>query len=225
MPLRYPNGVSTASKTEPFGEFILPDPSTVHFYREDFDYFNINDWDVEEIGTPFPPVFELTSGDGGILIGANSSGASDEWTLLLDNRIMSFETGKKIWFDCKFQINETINSVMEIGLRSAFPASAPVNALRFLKNNGTDTIRVDIRSGAASVFFDLDQTISPNTDIRLSYFYDGVDKYFIFVDGVQVNSNVGAPLPLTVLSPGFGISNVGVDTFMRVDYVIAAKER
>ena len=50
-PTRQPNGITTASKTEPLGDFILPDMTKAHIYMEDFDYYTAADWIVTEVGT------------------------------------------------------------------------------------------------------------------------------------------------------------------------------
>ena len=71
MTTRFPNGLTTTTKTSPMGEFILPDMTKAHVYMEDFDYYTAADWTVTETGVATQV---LTDADGGALFVAEGFG-------------------------------------------------------------------------------------------------------------------------------------------------------
>ena len=50
-PVRYTNGVTTVPATNPFGQLIIPDPTSVHMFMDDFDYFDPMRWIVHRTET------------------------------------------------------------------------------------------------------------------------------------------------------------------------------
>ena len=43
-PTRFPNGVTTAAKGDALGDSLYPDPSLMHVFFDDFNFFDSNQW-------------------------------------------------------------------------------------------------------------------------------------------------------------------------------------
>jgi len=225
MTTRFPNGLTTAAKAQPLGEFILPDMTKAHIYMEDFDYYNAADWTVTEVGVA---VQVLNNIDGGNLLITNA-GADDNSSFLQKvGESFLFQTGKKLWFDCLIEVNDAIQSDVVIGLQinDTTPLSVS-DGVYFIKSDGADTIDFVVVKGSTATTISAVATLSDTTFKRLSFFYDGVDKITIFDDGVAVATSVTTNLPDDeTLTVSFGIQNgEAAIKLMSVDYIMAAKER
>lgn len=224
-PTRYPNGLTTAAKTTPFGEFILPDMTKAHVYMEDFDYYLAADWTVTEVGTATQA---LADADGGRLLITNAAADDDSSFNQKVGESFLFSTGKKLWFDCLFQVSDSVQSDFVIGLQITDTSPLAVtDGVYFIKTDGvTDISLVVIKDSTSTTVASVGQA-ADDTDIRLSYFYNGIDQIDIFVDGVIAGSAVTTNLPDDeVLTISFGIQNgEAVAKTMTVDYVTASKER
>lgn len=49
-PSRYPSGLTTRKKTDPFGQYTHPDRTDQHEYWDDFDRFTAAQFTTTEIG-------------------------------------------------------------------------------------------------------------------------------------------------------------------------------
>ncbi len=224
MPLRYPNGVTTAKKEEAWGEFILPDRSTAHVYKEDFDYFDTDNFDI---ATSSPVVFtlELVDQDGG----AFTMGVPDpevlDFSVSPKAESFLFETGKKLWFDVIAKVSGLADATISLGLLAPFTQF----------QNPPDTVRMTADSSGVQYQIRKDFVGQPvtlnnavlveDTNARFSYFYNGVDRIDFFFNGQFCVSAGTENLPDDeILVPDVFISINGLSA-MTVDYIIVAKER
>lgn len=225
MTTRFPNGLTTAAKTQPMGEFILPDMTKAHIYMEDFDYYTAADWTVTEVGVALQTLDNI---DGGNLLLTNA-GADDNSNFLQKvGESFLFQTGKKLWFDCLIEANDAIQSDIVIGLQITDTTPLAVSdGVYFIKADGAATFDLVVVKGSTSTVTTGVATLSSATVKRLSFFYDGVEKITIFDDGVAVATSVTTNLPDTeTLTISFGIQNgEAAIKLMSVDYIMAAKER
>lgn len=224
-PTRYPNGVTTAKKTDPLGEFILPDYTKSHVYWEEFDYYTAADWVVTETGIATQV---LTDEDGGVLLVTNAAGDDDASFQQKVGESFLFETGKKLWFEARLKVNNAVETDVVMGLQITDTTPLDVSdGVFFIKPDGDTTINFLVeKDNTATTTSDVGDMVN-NTYIRLGFFYNGVDAIDIFVDGVQVDSSVTTNLPddeeLTI---SFGIQNGEASAqTLSVDYILAAKER
>lgn len=225
MTTHFKNGLTTASPTEPFGEFILPDMTKAHVFMEDFDYYNAADWTVTEVGVA---VQVLDNIDGGNLLLTNA-GADDNSNFLQKvGESFLFQTGKKLWFDCLIEVNDAIQSDVVIGLQITDTSPLSVtDGVYFIKADGAATFDFVVVKGGTSTITSAVSTLSSATFKRLSFFYNGIDKITIFDNGVAVAASVTTNLPDDeTLTISFGIQNgEAAIKLMSVDYIMAAKER
>ena len=225
MTTRFPNGLTTTTKDSPLGEFILPDMTKAHVYWEDFDYYTAADWTVTETGVATQV---LTDADGGRLLITNAAADDDANFNQKVGESYLFETGKKLWFDCLFQVSDATQSDIVIGLQITDTTPLDVtDGVFFLKADGAATIDLLVEKDNTATTTSSVATLVDATDIRLSYFWDGVDKITVYADGIAVATSVTTNLPDDeVLTVSFGIQNgEAVAKTMTLDYMMVAKER
>ena len=225
MTTRFKNGATTVASTAPMGDFILPDPTTAHVYFEDFDYYNAADWTVTEGGVATQV---LTNTDGGRLLISNA-GSDDNSSF--SNKVgesFLFETGKKLWFDCLIQTDDATQSDLVIGLQITDTTILDVtDGVFFIKNDGDATFDLVVEKDNVATTTAVGVAMDDDTDIRLSYFYDGVDSIKIFVNGVHRATTVTTNLPDDqTLTISYGVQNgeASLKT-LTIDYIFVAKER
>lgn len=234
---RFPKGITTAAKTEPFGEFILPDRTKAHIFWEDFDYKlqasaspdSTHDWSslIVEAGTGTGTQV-LIDGDGGKVLLTNADANNDEIFLRKIGESFLFEVGKKLWFDCIMQVNDPTNTFVVMGIQAIEANPADISdGVFFFSENGADDLRLVVEKDNVATSTLMIADLQADTDTRCSFFYNGSNKIFAFVNGALVATSVTDNLPddetLTIV---FGIRNgeAAVKT-MTVDYIMAAKER
>ena len=225
MTTRFPNGLTTAAETAPLGNFILPDATKAHAYMEDFDYYAAADWVVTEVGVATQV---LADADGGRLLVTNAAADDNSSFNQKVGESFLFETGKKLWFDCLFQVSDATQSDLVIGLQITDTTPLDVtDGVFFLKTDAAATIDLLVEKNNTATTTAAVATLADATDIRLSFFYDGVDSIAIFSNGVRVGTSVTTNLPDDeVLTVSFGVQNgEAVAKTMTVDYIFVAKER
>lgn len=225
MPTRYPNGISTAANGSPWGDFLLPDPSSVHSYFEDFDTYTAADWTVTETGVATQA---LADGDGGLLLVTNAAADNDASFSQKVGESFLFVSGKKLWFDCIFQVNDATQSDIVIGLQITDTTPLDVSdGVFFLKADAAATIDLLVEKNGTATTTASVATLADDTNIRLSFFYDGKSSIRIYADGVQVGTSVTTNLPDDeALTVSFGIQNGEASAkTMTLDYIMVAKER
>ncbi len=225
MTTRFPNGLTTAAEIAPLGNFILPDPTSAHVYMEDFDYYTAADWVVTEVGVATQV---LADADGGRLLVTNAAADDNSSFNQKVGESFLFETGKKLWFDCLFQVSDATQSDVVIGLQITDTTPLDVtDGVFFLKSDGAATIDLLVEKNNTATTTASVATLANATDVRLSFFYDGVSSIAVFSGGVQVATSVTTNLPDDeVLTVSFGVQNgEAVAKTMTVDYMLVAKER
>lgn len=222
---RFPNGLTTTTKNETLGAFILPAPNTAHLFWEDFDYYNADDWTVTEVGVAAQT---LIDGDGGRLGIVNAGADNDASFLQKVGESFLFETGKKLWFECRFEVADATQTDVVMGLQITDTSPLSVtDGVYFIKNDDAATIDFVVVKGSVATTTSNIGTLGNAQFTRLGYFYNGVDKITIFIDGAAVATSVTDNLPDDeVLTISFGLQNgEAAIKAMNVDYIMAAKER
>lgn len=225
MTTRFPGGLTTTAQGSPFGDFILPDFTKTHIFNDDFDTYTAADWTVTEVGVATQA---LADGDGGLLLITNAAADDNSSFNQKVGESFLFATGKKLWFDCRFQVSDATQSDVVIGLQITDTTPLDVtDGVFFLKADGAATIDLLVEKDNTATTTSSVATLVDATDIRLSFFYDGVSAIKIFADGVHVATSVTTNLPDDeVLTVSFGIQNgEAVAKTMTLDYIVAVKER
>ena len=222
---RYPNGLTTASKAAPMGDFILPDFTKAHIFQEDFDKYVAGDWTVTKTGLATEA---LTDADGGRLLVTTTNVAGDNSFSQKVGESFLFETGKKLWFDCLFQTSDSSATDIVLGLQITDTTPLDVtDGVFFLKADGSTTVNLLVEKNNTATTTAVTTALASATDTRLSFYYDGKSSIKAFVDGVHVATSVTTNLPDDeVLTVSFGIqTGAAAAKTLTIDYIVAAKER
>lgn len=224
MTTRFPNGITTASSQEPFGNYIQLDPSKVHSYFEDFDYYTAADWTVTEVGIATQA---LADADGGRLLITNAAADNDSSFSNKVGESFQFATGKKLWFDCVMQASDATQSDVVIGLQITDTTPLDVtDGVFFIKSDGATTVNLVVEKDSTATTTSVG-SMADSTDIRLSYYYNGVDEIAAFVGGVRVATIATTNLPDDeIMTISYGIQNgEAAAKSLAIDYIFVAKER
>lgn len=228
VPRRFTNGVGTAAGGTNTGMFIMPDPTKVHVYFNDFDTYVAGDWTVTNSGTATEA---LTDADGGRLLLTHDA-TTDDNTCFLNKVGESFKvvSGKKMWFKALFRASEATQHDLVIGLQITDTTPLAVtDGIYFQKDDGDTNIDFHVTKNSSSSSLSGIGTLAAATDISVGFYYDGGTKVYAYVNDVEVGSvTPGTNLPddeeLTISIASQTGDAVGTHT-MTIDYVFAASER
>lgn len=237
MPKRFSNGITNVSSDKTMGQLIVPDPTTVHVFMEDFNKFNPGDWFITRIHTGGTIGSEtIGDADGGILAfypaNADDDSTFFQWKAT-DNvssasEIFTIASGKKLWFKARMKVSNTGDSDFIMGLQSAdtTPTTSPVDAIWFKSDDGDDYL--DFGVYASSVASVTDAAIATLTDdiyFTVGFYWDGVDTLQYFYNDAIQGSSTG-DMPSAAMTISFGVQNGSAAArTMSIDYICCIKER
>jgi hypothetical protein len=232
-PSRFPSGIATAVKTNPLGQFGMPDPTKWHVFFDDFDTYTAADWTVTEVGVATQA---LTDGDGGLLLVTNAAADNDSSQNQKLGESFLLTSGKKTIFKARLKVSDATQSDLLIGLAVldttliAAAGDGVTDGVFFQKDDGVATLDVycqkDTTTGQTSATSIA--TLVSDTFVTLSWYYDGVDSINYYVNDVHTGtlSATSTYLPDTELTVSFAVQNgEAVAKTMTIDYLFAAVER
>ena len=229
MPTHFTDGVSNVNSSNPLYQFGMLDPTKYHIIFDDFDKLPIAaNYTLTAIsggsGTSAITSQDVDGGVARLTTAADElDGISAEWL----SESFLLESGKKTFIKTRLSVGDAVQSGWMVGLHST--DTTPRDAtLRFFFES------VD---ASADVYFNIDDnttdadsstiaTLSDNTYITLSAYYDGVTSVELFADDVRITTMTDIGLPGAEMALGFGYWNgaAGAET-TDFDYVFIAKER
>ena len=221
---RFPNGVTNVGEESLFAAMGQPAGPKFHTYFEDFDYYTAGDWTVTE--TDSGATQALANGDGGLLLLTNTAADNDLVALQKVGESFTFTSGKKLWFESRFKVNDATQSDLVMGLQVTDTTPLAVaNGVFFIKNDGVATVNLVLTKTSTSTTNSAVATMADDTFITLGFYFDGASLYY-FVNGTLAGSSVTTNLPSASLTVSFALQNgEAVAKTMTVDYVFVAKER
>ena len=232
-PTRFPSGVSTAVKTNPLGNFGMPDPTKWHVFFDDFDTYVAADWTVTAVGAA---TRALTDGDGGLLLVTNAAADNDSSQNQKLGESFLLTSGKKTIFKARLKVSDATQSDLLIGLAVldttliAAAGDGVTDGVFFQKDDGVATLDVycqkDTTTGQTSAA--AIATLVADTFVTLSWYYDGVDSISYYINDVHTGtlSATSTFLPDTELTVSFAMQNgEAVAKTQTLDYIFVAQER
>jgi len=223
---RLPDGITNAAVGSIFASMKQPNPLQFHQYLDDFDVYVAADWTVTETGVATQA---LADGDGGLLLITNAAADNDNSFSQKVGESFLFATGKRLFFETKFQVSDATQSDIVIGLQITDTAPLVVSdGVYFLKADAATSFSFIAEKDSVEVSDTGIGTLADATDITLSFFWDGIDRIWYAVNGTVTGSiTPGDSLPDDEeLTLSFGIQNgEAVAKTMTLDYLYAAKER
>lgn len=233
-PSRFTNGIATVSKSNPLGNFGLPDPTEWHTYFNDFDTYTAGEWTVTEVGVGSRA---LTDIDGGALLITNAAADNDRNELQKLGESFLLAAGKRAFFKARFKVSDATQSDFLIGLavtdttlQGAVDGAGVTDGIFFSKDDGDALLDVQCQKNAttgqtraAGI-----ATVVADTFLTVAWAFDGKSDVAYFVNDVQLGTLAGtsAFLPDTELTVSFALMNgEAVAKTMTLDYIFASIER
>ena len=202
-----------------------PNPFDVHQYFNDFDTYTAGNWTITETGTGSRA---LTDGVGGLLLITNAAADNDANFFQKKGESFKFQSGKRLWFETRFKVNDATNTDLVAGLQITDTTPLAVtDGVYFIKPDDAATVNFTVIKNSTATTASAIATMANATNIVLGFYYDGVSAVKYYVDRVYTGSSVVTNLPddeeLTI---SFGIQNgAAAAKNMTVDYIFAAQER
>lgn len=245
-PVRFPFGVTTASKGTNLGNLGLPDPTKWHVFFDDFKAWAT---DTSSEGRYTITTIELGAGSATEAIGDDPFGtlvltndAADNDSNFLQKIGESFRpvSGKQLFFKARFKVSDATDCdwIMGLAVTDTTPLAADgdgvTDGIFFQKDDGD--LNVDFYVQKDATTGQLTTTASTtsaanDTFMTLGFWFDGKRTIRVYKDDVQVDViDIGGTfttyMPDTELTPTFGIQNGSAAArVMTVDYIFAAIER
>ncbi len=223
---RFPNGLTNVGVDAPFADLKMPAPTLFHTYFEDFDYYVAGDWTVTE--TDSGATQALADGDGGLLLITNTAADNDLVSLQKKGESFLFESGKRLFFEARFKVNDATESDVVIGLQITDTTPLDVtDGVFFIKADGAATVNLLVEKNNTATTTSSVATMADDTFITLGFYYDGSTQIQYSVNGTVLGTSVTTNLPDDeALTVTMALQNgAAAAKTMTVDYVFVAKER
>jgi hypothetical protein len=237
-PKRYSNGVSNVDAGKTMSQYPALDPTLTYGYFNDFFQYAATDWVLTTAEAGAGSATEAIADDetGGVLTVTNAGGNGDHDNFQLskdggtnDSESFLFATGKKAWFKTRFKSNDGDKVHLFIGLHitNTDPVNAaPTDGVYFESTGGA--VSFVVRKNASSTTEASIATLGDDTFVSLGFYWDGVNKFHVFINDVEHTATVGSgTLPDDeYLAVSFGVENEEAATnTLEIDYIGAWMER
>jgi hypothetical protein len=228
-PVRFPSGVTNTldtGKNRLAHGFGGPDPRRYIQYFNDFTTYAAGDFTKTDVGTS--PTAALTDAAGGALLLTAPNDNPGSTFLQVTKKCFYPAVGYRMWFEAKFQVSNvaTVDAVIGLQITDTTPLLVS-DGMYFLMTTGAATVDFIVESSNTLTTNSAIATLTAATDVRLGFYYNGVDEVQYHVNGVQVGHSAVTNLPTSAgLAPSFGLkSNSANSRTMQIDYIWAAQER
>lgn len=228
-PIRYPNGVTNASRTGVTKNYGAPDPTKYHVFHDDFDRYVAADWTITTTEAGAGSATEaLTDADGGALLITNDAADNDLDFFQKVGESFTFESGKPLWFKARFKVSDATQSDFVIGLQITDTTMLDVtDGVFFQKDDGDASLDFHVEKNNTATDATAIATVVSDTYLTVGFYYDGKSSVEYYVDDVQLGTAATTNLPDDeVLTVSFGLQNgEAVAKTMTLDYIFVAKAR
>lgn len=245
---RFPNGLVNASDTGIFGDMPLPDFSAMHYYEDDFDYYNgpvtattTNGYTLS--GTAGTAALAAFDGGAFNLIGA-TTGFLATWQRATGN--FQLASGLPTWFRWIGQLNTLASSGQMIaGLMNItatpFTAGQITDGVWFSTAITTGEISINVAQNGTVTTVDTGVALVAAATASLSWYYTagifpqdpagGKIVWECTGAGVsapargEVNAPANFPKAATLVTPTLGVKGTAGTPTLTTDFLLSVKAR
>ena len=242
---RFPNGLVNVGEDHIMGDLILPDPTSINMWYEDFNTWYPNGllaaFAAAADAVPWPNFLVAQNGSdivpttatgqerrGGRLsfVTGNASGNA----ALLATEMLGFVIGgRDVWFETTFRPRtDVLTQTIQTGLALPPNTNIPSNGLFFYKADGTDEILIQMRSNSVETFSASVGEMEFGEDTVLGYHYDTSERKLTWaLNGVLQGSEVLTEgEPIGALQPYFRVvTNAASIVTVDLDDIFVAQSR
>lgn len=228
----FPNGVSNTDRTSSLATMGQLDPTQYHTYFEDFDYYDSSEWTVTTTETGAGTASEaIQDADGGIFKITTDNATNDTDYLQFGSETFQIESGKKAWFSASFSASNADNASIVMGMQITDTSPLDVSEGIFFMIDGDSALDFYVEDENSATSTTGITTVSNDTYIEVSWYYNGVDEVSYFVDGQQMGHLATTNLPTDSdddMTVSFGLKNNSASDStpsLSIDYILMSKER
>jgi len=249
-PKRFSKGVTNVASDKTMGNLIVPDPTSVVTYMEDFFKFDPGEWITTRVATPtayntagghVEGYEQITDATDGVLAVVTTAGDDDycffqyggaDYDSSSDGPRETFTmiVGNKLWFKARLKCNDVDAADFYVGLfvtDTSPVASAPSDGLWFISDDGDAYLDAHLYSSSASQLSRTAiQSVSDDTYFTVGAYWDGVNTVQIFSNDIKRAEGTGITPTTTQLAVSFGIQNgSAAASTLSLDYLCVIRER
>jgi hypothetical protein len=221
----YPDGVTNAPTGSALQTYVLPDPTTVHTFTDDFNTFAAASWTVTK--TQSGATQAIIAGDGGILSLVNTAAAADLNAIQLAFENFAITPGKPCWLKVKFSLSDALHSAAVIGLQITDVTPLAVSdGFYFSKPDASTTVSFVAEKSSAATTTAVG-TMASGVLASMGAHYDGNSNITLYFNDVRAGSCAITNLPTHTLTISAAVSNgvTAAAVTMNIDYIVATTER
>lgn len=234
-PVRYPQGLGTATKFGPLHNMPRPHPSLPAFaIADDFSTYVAGNWTVTAIGAGTQAL--VADEPFGALALTNAAADNDGNQIQYTTENFTLTAGKKCWFETRLKFNEATQNdwafglmVLDTTILGAVDGDGFTDGIYFAKEDGDTQIDVGVQKDTTTGQNRSTNIATADTSYHTYGFeYDGVAEVKFYIDGVQKATLAATAtyLPDTPITVSFALLNgEAVAKSMTIDYFVAAIER
>ncbi|MHA2264959.1 MAG: hypothetical protein ACXAEN_21410 [Candidatus Thorarchaeota archaeon] len=233
-PVRYPSGVTNVKPGDACANLPAPSMTRLHYYFDDFDYLlKVGQgglWTTVTDGADGS--IALADADGGQILLTHSTVSENDCLMYNANENFTIESGKRMWFGIRCQMNTEFTEVgLQAGLSVATATAVSATGANWIGFFSTsDDANVDFVITAAGTRVGSALSIGGALDGSMHTYefeFDGVSAFKYFVDGVHAGTVSTTSFPTTEMGPVIGIMawSANPGSTLNVDWIYAAKER
>jgi hypothetical protein len=243
-PKRFAKGVTNVKSGTTMGNCIIPDPTSVAVWMEDFHKFDPGEWIVTRNETA--PAYtsiglagsseKISDAQLGILAvvtaaadddysffqkgdsGADGS-VSESWTLT---------AGQKLWFKARLKANDVDTCDLIVGLKAVdtTPLATHTDGVWFQSDDGDAYLDFYSYSSSASVITDTNiGTIADDTFFTCGFYFDGNKHLYYYFNDEEVAQSTSTNTT-NEIAVTFGIQNgSAAASTLSMDYICVVQER
>lgn len=218
----YPNGVNNAGVGTVTSNYLANDPSLMHTYFNDFDYYTAGDWTGTATGSV---TNSAAAGDGGWVTLINSAANNDLNSIQLPRANFAIVAGQDAWFKARLKVSNATNANLLIGLiQTTITPFTVTDGVYIRKNAATTTMTGNTTKSSATSSVNIG-TMANDTFLNVGFHYTGSSIIF-YVNNSVVGSIPQTNLPTAALTLTIAESNgTAAAITTTVDYVLASTLR
>lgn len=218
----YPNGVNNAGVGTVTSNYLANDPSLMHTYFNDFDYYTTGDWTGTATGSV---TNSAAAGDGGWVTLVNSAANNDLNSIQIPRANFAIVAGQDAWFKARLKVSNATNANLLIGLIQTTTTPFTVtDGVYIRKNAATTTMTGNTTKSSATSSVNIG-TMANDTFLNVGFHYTGSSIIF-YVNNSVVGSIPQTNLPTAALTLTIAETNgTAAAITTTVDYVLASTLR
>lgn len=234
-PVRYPNGVTNVGKNNPMSDLLMPDPTKVITYFNDFHNYTSGDWTLTE--TAAGATQATTNASGGViaLTHDGAGGATDVVQLQLTAETFKLASGKKFWLKTRFAATAATMAnfgvLVGLAITDTSAVAGVTDGIYFRKATGASALEAVLEKDSTETAITIAAApgLTTATYVELALYYNGRDMVEVWADGVKVGStttltNLCDDEELTVTLASVNATGAAANV-LSVDYIFVALER